>query len=540
MILLTTPFAPALAEMFLACAGCFILLAGVFRGKHFPQCTYYLVQCSLVIAGLLTLSQFNQPALIFHGMFVTDNLAVVLKVSMYVFAFVAFVYTRAYMHRNAAHPQVPTDEFYILGLFSVLGMVVVASAHHFILLYLGLELFSLPLYVMIALRKENTLSPDQQEVQPLAPPTKTTEIYPMDLKEIGRRRPDETPEHSGFYVRMSNQVENDPRTSKTKGIEAAIKYFVTGSLASGILLYGLSMLYGATKSLDIAGVATAIMHIPAEQELILVFGLVFVVVGVAFKLGSVPFHMWVPDVYAGAPTPALLFLSTAPKIAALALLFRLLVTALPSLSGHWQDMLMVIAVLSMALGNLAAIVQSNIKRMLAYSSIAHMGYMLLGVLTALPQGYGAALFYMMTYAAMTLAAFGVLMMMNYSGYETDKIEDLRGLNSRNPWLALMMLFTLFSLAGVPPFVGFMAKVSILEALIDAHLIWLAALALLFAIIGAYYYIRVVKVMYFEKPLEQAPIRYTRDMQVMLSINGCALLAVGMVPGFLFTLCQSVF
>jgi NADH-quinone oxidoreductase subunit N len=499
---------PAIAEIFLACAGCFILLAGVFRGKRFPSCTYTLVQCSLVIAGLLTLSQFNHPALLFHGMFVTDNLAVVLKVSMYIFAFVAFVYTRAYMHRSASKPQVPTDEFYILGLFSVLGMVVVASAHHFILLYLGLELFSLPLYVMIALRKESTLSADQQAMQPIASPTKTTETY--------------------------------PRTSKTKSIEAAIKYFVTGSLASGILLYGLSMLYGATKSLDLAAVAMAIMHIPVEQELILVFGLVFVVVGLAFKLGSVPFHMWVPDVYAGAPTPALLFLSTAPKIAALALLFRLLVTALPSLSGHWQEMLMVIAVFSMALGNLAAIVQSNIKRMLAYSSIAHMGYMLLGVVAALPQGYGAALFYMMTYGAMTLAAFGVLMMMNYSGYEADKIEDLRGLNSRNPWLALMMLFTLFSLAGVPPFVGFMAKVSILEALIDAHLIWLAALALLFAIIGAYYYIRVVKVMYFEKPLEEAPIRYTRDMQVMLSINGCALLALGIVPGFLFTLCQGVF
>jgi len=469
---------PAIAEAFVASAGCFILLVGVFMGKRFPMLTYSLVQCSLIVAAILTFQQFNNSqAIIFHGMFVMDNLAVVLKLFVYAFSFIAFVYSRSYLSKT----NVPADEYYVLGLFSILGMMVVISAHSFITLFLGLELFSLPLYAMIALRKDATIC-----------------------------------------------------------TEAAIKYFIIGSLASGILLYGLSMLYGATKSLDISGVAMGIMHISMDHELILVFGLVFVVVGLAFKLGAVPFHMWVPDVYAGASTPVVLFLGTAPKIAALALLFRLLTEALPSLSGHWQGMLIIVAVLSMALGNLAAIVQSNIKRMLAYSSIAHMGYMMLGLVAATPQGYGAALFYMITYALMTLAAFGLVIMMNYSGYEADKIEDLRGLNSRNPWLALMMLFTMFSLAGVPPIVGFMAKVAVLESLINIHLVWLAAVALLFAIIGAYYYIRVVKVMYFENPVDATPIRYSRDMQIMLTVNGCVLLALGIVPGYLFTLCQGVF
>jgi NADH-quinone oxidoreductase subunit N len=271
-----------------------------------------------------------------------------------------------------------------------------------------------------------------------------------------------------------------------------------------------------------------------------VFGLVFTVAGLAFKLGAVPFHMWVPDVYEGSPTPVVLFLGTASKIAALGLVFRLLVTALPEFSAQWQQMLMVVAILSMAVGNLAAIVQTNLKRMLAYSSIAHMGYMTLGLVAANPQGYSAALFYMITYGLMTLAAFGLVAFMNNAGYETDQIDDLRGLNSRNPWLALMMLFTLFSLAGVPPIVGFMAKVAVLEALIGVHMVWLAAIALLFAIIGAYYYIRVVKVMYFEAPTTTAPIPTTRDTQVLLTVNGCVLLLLGLFPGVLFTLCQGAF
>lgn len=469
---------PAIPEIFVLCATCFILLTDVFIGKRFPTLIYLLVQFTLIIATLLTFNQFgHEKIIIFHGTYVFDNLAVLLKILIYALSFMAFVYSRSCLPKI----NVPSGEYYILGLFSVLGMMVMISAHSFITLFLGLELFSLPIYAMTALRRDSSIC-----------------------------------------------------------TEAAVKYFIIGSLASGILLYGLSMLYGATKSLDISTVATAIMQISIKHELILVFGLVFVVVGLAFKLGAVPFHMWVPDVYEGAPTPVVLFLGTAPKVAGLALVFRLLTEALPSLSSHWQQMLIVVAVLSMALGNLGAIVQSNLKRMLAYSSIAHMGYMMLGLVTATSQGYGAALFYMITYALMTLAAFGLVAIMDYSGYEASKIDDLRGLNTRNPWLALMMLFTMFSLAGVPPIVGFMAKVAVIEALIGVNLVWLAAVALLFSIIGAYYYIRVVKVMYFETPLEQTPVRYSRDMQLMLTVNGCVLLVLGIVPGFLFTLCQGVF
>lgn len=469
---------PAIPEIFILTAACFSLLVDAFVGKRFPTLIYLLVQSAFVIAAVLTLMQFNHTeVIIFHGTYVVDNLAVVLKLFIIAFSFIAFVYSRSCLPKI----NVPAGQYYVLGLFAVLGMMVIASAYNFITLFLGLELFSLPVYTMIALRRDMSIC-----------------------------------------------------------TEAAIKYFIIGSLASGVLLYGLSMLYGATRSLNISAVATTILQNPVHHELILMFGLVFVVVGLAFKLGAVPFHMWVPDVYEGAPTSVVLFLGTAPKIAALALVFRLLIEALPSLSAHWQQMLIVIAVLSMALGNLAAIVQNNIKRLLAYSSIAHMGYMTLGLVTATPQGYGAALFYMITYGLMTLAAFGLVAIMEYSGYTSGHIDDLRGLNSRNPWLALMMLFTLFSLAGVPPIVGFMAKVSVIEALIGVHLVWLAAVALLFAIIGAYYYIRVVKVMYFESPLNEVPLCYARDTQIMFTFNGCILLLLGIVPGYLFTLCQGVF
>lgn len=469
---------PAIPELFILIAACIILLVDAFVGKRLPLLTYILVQLALVIAFILTMLQFNRPVVTtFNGMFVMDNLAIVMKLFIYTFAFIAFIYSRSYLPKI----NISSGEYFILGLFSVLGMMVIVSAHNFITLFLGLELFSLPLYAMIALRRDSATS-----------------------------------------------------------TEAAIKYFIIGSLASGMLLYGLSMLYGATKSLDISLVSTAIMQTSVSHEMILIFGLVFVMAGLAFKIGAVPFHMWVPDVYEGASTPVVLFLGTAPKIAGLALILRLLVDAMSGLSIEWQQILIVIAIGSMAWGNLAAIVQTNIKRMLAYSSIAHMGYMSLGLLTASPQGYGAALFYMITYALMTLAAFGLVIIMNNSSYELDKIDDLRGLNSRNPWLALMMLFTMFSLAGVPPIVGFMAKVAVLEALISVNLVWLAAIALLFAIIGAYYYIRVVKVIYFETPLDIKPVRCNKEMLAMLTINGCILLVLGIVPGYLFTLCQGVF
>ncbi len=473
-----TYFAPALAEIFVLGMACLIILVHLFVPERAQIVTYILVQLTLVVAAAITLNQYGQsPVTTFNGTFVLDKLAIMLKLFIYLSSFFAFIYSRSYLPKTT----MPYGEYYILGLLSVLGMMVISSAHSFITLFLGLELFSLPVYAMVALPRQSAICS-----------------------------------------------------------EAAIKYFVIGSLASGMLLYGFSMLYGATRSLDISTVSQVIMQTSTEHQLILVFGLVFVVVGIAFKMGAVPFHMWVPDVYEGAPTPVVLFLGTGAKIAAAGLAFRLLNDTLSGLDIQWQQLLIVVAILSMALGNLAAIVQSNIKRMLAYSSIAHMGYMTLGLLTATPEGYGAALFYVITYALMTLGAFGLITMMNNSGYEASNIDDLRGLNSRNPWLALMMLFTMFSLAGVPPIVGFMAKVAVLEALIGVHLVWLAAVALLFAVIGAYYYIRVVKVMYFETPLDESPIKYPRDTHIAITINGLLLLVLGIVPGYLFTLCQAAF
>lgn len=477
MFFQTPNFAPAIAEVFVLAMACFILLMDLFISKNARFLTYILVQFTLVVAAVIGFYQYGHaPILTFNNTFILDNLAIVLKLFIYFCSFVAFVYTRAYLPKA----QGAVGEYYILGLFSILGMMVIVSAANFITLFLGLELFSLPLYAMIALRRDSALC-----------------------------------------------------------VEAATKYFVIGSLASGMLLYGMSLLYGVTRSLDIHFVSQAVMQ-ATQYEMVLLLGVVFVVAGIAFKLGAVPFHMWVPDVYEGAQTHVVLLIGSASKLAAIGLALRLLVDGLDNVSQHWQNLLIVVAILSMALGNLAAIVQTNIKRMLAYSSIAHMGYMTLGLLTTTTQGYGAALFYMITYALMTLGAFGLVVMMNYSGYEASRIEDLRGLNSRNPWLALMMLLVMFSLAGLPPLVGFMAKVSVLEALIGVHLVWLAAVALLFAIIGAYYYIRVIKVMYFENPIDDEPIVYSRDMQVALSVNGLLLLLLGVAPGFLFTLCQSVF
>jgi NADH-quinone oxidoreductase subunit N len=472
-------FMPALPEIFILIMACTILLVDLFISKDNKVITYAIAQFSLIGAAVLTFDQFGMTSSVvtFGGMYILDNLAVVLKLFIYLSAFVSFVYARTYLPKT----EIPYGEYYVLALFSVLGMTVIVSAHSFITLFLGLELFSLPIYAMVALRRNEGVC-----------------------------------------------------------VEAALKYFVTGAIATGTLLYGLSMLYGATQSMDISMISQVIMQKSLSDELILVFGLVFVVVGMIFKLGAVPFHMWVPDVYEGAPTPVVMFLGTTAKIAAIGLLFRLLVDALHPLSIQWQDLLIIVAVLSMGLGNFAAIVQTNIKRMLAYSSIAHMGYMSLGLLTATPQGYGAALFYMITYALMTLGAFGVVAIINHSGYEANKIGDLKGLNSRNPWLALMMLLVMFSMAGIPPLVGFMAKLSILESLIGVHLVWLAAVALFFAVIGAYYYIRVVKVMYFEEPEYDTPIKYTKDMQLVISFSGISLLILGIIPGTLFTLCQSVF
>jgi len=476
-------FVPAIPEMFVLVMACATLMTGLFATK-WKNISYYMVQITLVIAAWLTWHVFASADLAkavytFHDSFVLDKLAVVLKIFIYLTAFITFLYSRQYNDDR----RIPSNEFYVLGLLSVLGMMILVSSYDLLTLFLGLELLALPIYAMVALQR-----------------------------------------------------------GKSRCIEAAMKYFVMGALATGMLLYGMSMIFGATHSLDIAQIAKILSTTPATQNLIFIFGLVFLMAGIAFKLGAAPFHMWVPDVYDGAPTSVTLFISTAPKIAAFGLIIRLLVEALPGLHVQWQAVWIVIAILSMAIGNIVAIVQSNIKRLLAYSSIAHMGYMILGLACGTKHGNAAALFYMISYSIMTLGAFGMITLMSKAGFEANDISDFAGLNNRNPWLAFLMLVILFSMAGIPPLVGFIAKVGVLESLIQVHLVWLAVVAILFAIIGAYYYIRVVKVMYFgDVPVENnEPVRFSADATIAMTINGLAVLVLGVFPGALFSLSHLAF
>lgn len=316
-----------------------------------------------------------------------------------------------------------------------------------------------------------------------------------------------------------------------------MKYFVLGALASGMLLYGISMLYGATGTLDIGAVSAAIAG-QEEPGLTLIFALCFILVGLAFKLGAVPFHMWIPDVYHGAPTPVTLYLGSAPKIAAFAMIMRVLVDALGGLVEDWQGMLIILAVLSLGIGNVVAIAQTNLKRMLAYSTISHVGFLLLGILAGTTEGYSAAMFYTLTYAIMALGAFGMIILLSRAGFEADELEDFRGLNTRNPWFAFMMLILMFSMAGVPPTVGFYAKLAVLQAVIHIDLVWLALVAVFFSVIGAFYYIRLIKIMYFDTPAEHATLQSNLGLRAVLSVNGLAVLGLGLFPGGLMALCNA--
>jgi NADH-quinone oxidoreductase subunit N len=405
-------------------------------------------------------------------MFVSDWLSDVLKILSYLIVSVILVYSRQYLLVRGLF----TGEFMVLTLFALLGMMVMISASHFLSMYIGLEVMSLSLYAMVALQRDSAAA-----------------------------------------------------------TEAAMKYFILGALASGLLLYGMSMLYGATGTLNVAAVSNAIKHGVTNPDL-LVFGLVFVVAGLAFKLGAVPFHMWVPDVYQGAPTPMVMIIGSAPKLAAFAFVMRLLVEGLHSQVSHWSAMLIILAVLSMALGNISAIAQTNIKRMFAYSSIAHIGFFLLGVLSGGLDGYGAAMFYIVVYVLMTLGAFGMITLLSHEGYEADTLDAFKGLNQRSPWLAFIMLLLMFSMAGVPPTAGFYAKFSVLEAIINTGHIELAVVAVMFSLIGAFYYLRIVKLMYFDAPESHEPIRIQPDSGLLISLNGLAVLALGVMPGWLMTVC----
>lgn len=464
----------AAPEIFMFSMACVVLLVDLFLDDDNRFISFSLTQATLVIGAILVAANIGKPAaLTFSNMYVHDAMASTLKLAMLVVVFFVFAYSRAYLQARNMY----RGEYFVLGLFGVVGMMVMASASHFLSLYMGLELMSLCMYAMVALRRDSVVA-----------------------------------------------------------TEAAMKYFILGALASGLLLYGMSLLYGVSGSLEIAAVHKAVSQI-GIGNMPLVLGLVFVVTGMAFKLGAVPFHMWVPDVYHGAPTAVTLYIGSAPKLAAFAMVMRLLVGGLESLSGSWQDMLIILAVLSMGAGNLMAIAQTNIKRMLAYSAISHMGFMLLGILSVSQGGYSAAMFYVLAYAIMSLGGFGMIMLLSRAGFEAETLEDFKGLNKRSPWHAFLMLLLMFSMAGVPPALGFWAKMLVVQAVIEAGMLWLAIVAVLFAVIGAFYYLRVIKLMYFDEPDTEEPIEGNADMRVMLTLNALGLVAVLPWVGSIISVCR---
>lgn len=471
----TPDFLPVIPELFVLGMASLILLVDLFLSDRHRAVTYLLSQATLIGALLLTLGLYSPTTQVtLNGTFVLDPMATLLKSCIYIATFVAFLYAKDYLRvRNLFQ-----GEFFLLGLFGVLGMMVMVSAHSLLTIYLGLELMSLALYALVALQRDSVTAS-----------------------------------------------------------EAAMKYFVLGAMASAMLLYGMSMLYGTTGTLDLAELAARVQG-TGDSSLVLIFGLVFLLVGIAFKLGAVPFHMWVPDVYHGAPTAMTLFISSAPKLAAFAMLMRLLVDGLPGLQGHWQDILILLAVLSVALGNILAIAQGNIKRLLAYSGISHIGFLLMGVLSGTPEGYAAGMYYAVAYVIMTLGGFGMVILMSRAGFEADRLEDYKGLNERSPWFALVMMILMFSMAGVPPFLGFWAKLAVLQAVVSVDLIWVAVVAVLFSVIGAFYYLRVIKYMYFDKPEDERPLVAGMDFRVVLSANSLAVLLLGVFPGSLMALCAA--
>ncbi len=479
---------PVYPEIFLAIAISVILLVDAFLPNAKRNITYLLSLLALAGCAVLTLSSMGAGTVTytFNHMFVLDPMGNLLKLCSYLAIGMTLIYSRQYvLDRGMVGGQLG-GEFYPLALFALLGQMVMISGSNFLTIYLGLELMSLATYALVALRRNNAAS-----------------------------------------------------------TEAAMKYFILGALSSGFLLYGMSMLYGATGSLDVHAVAQAAMS-NTIKPMVLVFGIVFLVAGLAFKLGAVPFHMWVPDVYQGAPTSVTLLLGSAPKLATFAICIRLLVEGLLPLAFDWQQMLMILAVLSMAVGNITAIAQTNLKRMLAYSSIAQMGFMLLGLLsgvvnntgTLAVSAYSSAMFYAIAYVLTTLGSFGIILLLARAGFEAENLEDLKGLNQRSPWFAFVMLLLMFSLAGVPPTIGFYAKLSVLHAVLGAGQVWLAVAAVLFSLIGAYYYLRVVKLMYFDAPTDTTAIVANGDMRVALSVNGALVLILGVVPGALMAACET--
>jgi NADH-quinone oxidoreductase subunit N len=466
-------FVPATAEIFLLCAACVVLLADLFLSDRNRAVTYWLSLATLLgTAVCLLLTAPEGRVVTLGGLFVADPLSQLLKLVTCGVVAVAFIYSRDYLRER----ELFMGEYYVLGLFATLGIFQMISAHSMLSLYLGLELMSLSLYAMVAFNRDSPMS-----------------------------------------------------------AEAAMKYFILGAIATGCFLYGTSILYGVTGTFNLGDVARRAADLDALNIPVLV-ALSFILVGVAFKLGAVPFHMWLPDVYQGALTPVTLFIGTAAKIASFAMVFRVLVEGLGALQPSWSGMLVVLAVLSMAIGNIVAIAQTNLKRMLAYSTISHVGFILLGILAGTAAGYEAALYYTLAYVIMSGAAFGMIILLSRRGFEAENLDDFSGLNARSPWFAAIMLIVMFSMAGVPPLLGFYAKFAVLSAVVEVGRTWLAVAGVLFSVIGAYYYLRIVKLMYFDAPADGSPLIARQDLRVVLSLNGLMVLALGIFPQALIALC----
>lgn len=475
----TPDLAPLATEIFMLIMAIVVLVADLFVTDEKRRLTYWLSQFTLIGAIYLTVGQYGAVSqVLYAGTYIVDDMATVLKIAIFGIGILTLLYSRPYINDR----KILKGEYYMLMLFAILGSSILVSAHSFLTIYLGLELLSLSSYALVASYRDSQLAS-----------------------------------------------------------EAAIKYFVMGAMASGFLLYGMSLVYGTTGSIEVDVIAQAIAAAP-ENQLLFAMGLVFIVCGLAFKMGAVPFHMWIPDVYQGAPTSVTAFISSVPKIATYGMVMRLLTEALPGLSNHWEMMLIILSVLSMGLGNITAIVQGNIKRLLAYSAIAHMGYFLLGLIAGTPEGYSASMFYILIYALTSVAGFGMIIFMSRAGFECDNLDDFKGLWQRSPWFALMMLMTIMSMAGVPPFVGFWPKLQVIMAVINADkgLMWLAILAMIFSIVGAFVYLRIAKVIFFDKPEVDTPLEADMDMKIALSLNGLAMIGLGLFPTVILGYCIKVF
>jgi NADH-quinone oxidoreductase subunit N len=472
-----TDYISAAPEMTLLGLICAVLVADLFVEDENRIITFWLSMISLAITMWVLLATApTGSTVLFHGAYVSDPMSQVMKIAVVGFVAIAFLYARDYLRANDLHK----GEYYVLGMFGLLGMMIMISAHNMLSMYLGLETLALSQYALVAFDRNNSNS-----------------------------------------------------------AEAAMKYFVLGAIASGALLYGISWVYGVTGTLDFAVMAANVAANPDMNSLPLWFGLAFLIVGIAFKFGAVPFHMWLPDVYEGARSPVTLYIASAPKIAALALTLRILVDGLGGLHAVWADMIMVLAVLSLLLGNIVAIAQTNIKRMLGYSTIAHVGFILLAVFCGTAKGNAAALFYTLTYVVATIGAFGIIILLSRRGYDAENLSDFKGLNQRSPWTAAMMMFIMLSLAGIPPLVGFFGKLNVIDAVLSSGYTGLAIVMVLASVVGAYYYLRVIWYMYFEDAEDRALLQASTDTRVILSLNAVAVLALGIVPGWLWALCVTI-